>query len=299
MDKHYQSIKRVLWIILFANLAVAFTKIVLGISMNATSVLADGFHSLTDGSSNIIGLIGINFAMKPVDEDHPYGHSKYEMIGSLVIVAMLGFLSFQILLEIYQKVLNPVNPSVDPLSIAIMLGTLIVNLFVTVYEKKVGTEINSTILVSDAMHTRSDVFVTIGVITSMTLIYFGFPIWIDAFVSLIVVFFILKAAYDIFKDSSDILLDAKVVDEHEILVILKTLPEIKGIHHIRSRGTLQNLFIDMHVLTDDFLSVKEAHALSHVIEAVIQHHFSASIVQVITHIEPFSSSKHQAEGLLK
>lgn len=299
MDKHYQSIKRVLWIILFANLAVAFTKIVLGISMNVTSVLADGFHSLTDGSSNIIGLIGINFAMKPVDEDHPYGHSKYEMIGSLVIVAMLGFLSFQILLEIYQKVLNPVNPSVDPLSIAIMLGTLIVNLFVTVYEKKVGTEINSTILVSDAMHTRSDVFVTIGVITSMTLIYFGFPIWIDAFVSLIVVFFILKAAYDIFKDSSDILLDAKVVDEHEILVILKTLPEIKGIHHIRSRGTLQNLFIDMHVLTDDFLSVKEAHALSHVIEAVIQHHFSASIVQVITHIEPFSSSKHQAEGLLK
>ena len=299
MDKHYQSIKRVLWIILFANLTVAFTKIVLGISMNATSVLADGFHSLTDGSSNIIGLIGINFAMKPVDEDHPYGHSKYEMIGSLVIVAMLGFLSFQILLEIYQKVLNPVNPSVDPLSIAIMLGTLIVNLFVTVYEKKVGTEINSTILVSDAMHTRSDVFVTIGVITSMTLIYFGFPIWIDAFVSLIVVFFILKAAYDIFKDSSDILLDAKVVDEHEILVILKTLPEIKGIHHIRSRGTLQNLFIDMHVLTDDFLSVKEAHALSHVIEAVIQHHFSASIVQVITHIEPFSSSKHQAEGLLK
>ena len=299
MDKHYQSIKRVLWIILFANLAVAFTKIVLAISMNTTSVLADGFHSLTDGSSNIIGLIGINFAMKPVDEDHPYGHSKYEMIGSLVIVAMLGFLSFQILLEIYQKVLNPVNPSVDPLSIAIMLGTLIVNLFVTVYEKKVGTELNSTILVSDAMHTRSDVFVTIGVITSMTLIYFGFPIWIDAFVSLIVVFFILKAAYDIFKDSSDILLDAKVVDEHEILVILKTLPEIKGIHHIRSRGTLQNLFIDMHVLTDDFLSVKEAHALSHVIEAVIQHHFSASIVQVITHIEPFSSSKHQAEGLLK
>lgn len=299
MNQHYKSIKRVLWIILFANLAVAFTKIMLGISMGATSVLADGFHSLTDGSSNIIGLIGINFAMKPVDEDHPYGHSKYEMLGSLVIVAMLGFLSLQILLEVYQKVLNPVKPTVDFLSLAIMLGTLIVNLFVTVYEKKVGTELSSTILVSDAMHTRSDVFVTIGVITSMSLIYFGFPIWIDAFVSLIVVYFILRAAYEIFKDSSDILLDAKVVDEHEILVILKTLPEIKGIHHIRSRGTLQNLFIDMHVLTDDFLSVKEAHALSHVIEAAIQQHFSASIVQVITHIEPFSSSKHQSEGLLK
>lgn len=299
MEQHYKSIKRVLWIILFANLAVAITKIILGISINATSVLADGFHSLTDGSSNIIGLIGINFAMKPVDEDHPYGHSKYEMLGSLVIVAMLGFLSFQILLEIYQKLLNPITPTVEPLSLVIMIGTLVINLFVTVYEKNVGTKLNSTILVSDAMHTRSDVFVTIGVITSMTLIYFGFPIWIDAIVSLIVVFFILKAAYEIFKNSSNILLDAKVVDENEIKLILKSLPEIKGIHHIRSRGTLQNLFIDMHVLTDDFLSVKEAHALSHVIETSIQQHFSSSMVQVITHIEPYSTSKHQTEGLLK
>ena len=298
MEQHYKSIKRVLWIILFANLAVAITKIFLGLSISATSVLADGFHSLTDGSSNIIGLIGINFAMKPVDEDHPYGHSKYEMLGSLVIVAMLGFLSFQILLEVYQKFLNPVAPTVDPLSLAIMVGTLIINLFVTVYEKNIGTKLNSTILVSDAMHTRSDVLVTIGVITSMTLIYFGFPIWIDAAVSLVVVFFILKAAFEIFKDSSDILLDAKVVDEQEILLILNSLPEIKGIHHIRSRGTLQNLFIDMHVLTDDYLTVKEAHALSHVIEASIQQHFSGSLVQVISHIEPVSTSRHQNEGIL-
>ena len=299
MEQHYKSIKRVLWIILFANLAVAITKIVLGLSISATSVLADGFHSLTDGSSNIIGLIGINFAMKPVDEEHPYGHSKYEMLGSLVIVAMLGFLSFQILLEVYQKFLNPIAPTVDPLSLAIMVGTLVINLFVTVYEKNIGTKLNSTILVSDAMHTRSDVFVTLGVITSMTLIYFGFPIWIDAAVSLVVVFFILKAAFEIFKDSSDILLDAKVVDEQEILLILNSLPEIKGIHHIRSRGTLQNLFIDMHVLTEDFLTVKEAHALSHVIEASIQQHFSGSLVQVISHIEPVSTSRHQNEGILK
>lgn len=78
------------------------------------------------------------------------------------------------------------------------------------------------------MHTRSDVFVTLGVITSMGLIYLGFPIWIDALVSLIVGFFILKAAFEIFKDSSDILLDAKVVDEQEILLILNSLPEIKA-----------------------------------------------------------------------
>jgi len=291
VEKHYQSIKRVLWIILFANLAVAIAKILLGLSMQATAVLADGFHSLTDGSSNIIGLIGIGFASKPVDEDHPYGHAKYEMLGSLMIVAMLGFLSLQILLQVYEKLMNPVVPSVDLFGLVIMSVTLIINLFVTVYEKREGKRLNSTILISDAMHTRSDVFVTIGVITSLVLIRLGFPIWIDSLVSVIVVFFILRAATEIFKDSSSILLDAKVIEEDEILDILKPFTEIKGVHHIRSRGTIQMMYIDMHVLTDDMMPLKDAHALSHAIEKAIQEHFLGSSVQVITHMEPYSTSR--------
>jgi len=287
MNKIYAQIKKVLWWILLANLAVAIAKILVGMSINSTSVLADGFHSVTDGSGNIVGLIGIAFASKPVDQDHPYGHAKYEMLGSLIIAAVLVFLSFEIVLEAYSKFMNPVTPNISALSLIVMVSTLAINLFVTIIEHKEGVRLGSTILTSDAMHTRSDVFVTIGVIISLVMVKLGLPIWIDPLVSLVVVAFILKAAYGIFSDSSKILLDSKVIEEEEILRILKPLPQIKGVHDIRSRGTKQYVFIDMHILMDDRMPLNESHELAHQIEQLIQDNYSDLMVQVITHMEPY------------
>ncbi|MBN2849657.1 MAG: hypothetical protein JXK92_03290, partial [Erysipelotrichaceae bacterium] len=99
--------------------------------------------------------------------------------------------------------------------------------------------------------------------------------------------FILRAAYDIFKMASAILLDSKAADEKEIREALSVIPEIKGMHHIRSRGTEQNLFIDMHVLADKEMLLMDAHALAHRIEKTLQAHYQPSKVQVITHMEPF------------
>lgn len=283
-----KSIKRILWVILFANLAVAFAKIGLGTLSNSASILADGYHSLTDGSSNVIGLVGMSLASRPVDEDHPYGHGKYETLSSLLIVGMLFFLSFQIISEAISKFYNPVVPTIDVVTFVVMLSTLAINLFVTTYEYKQGKKLHSTLLMSDAMHTRSDVFVTLGVILSLVLIKLGLPIWIDPLVSLVVAGVILFAAYEIFKMASAILLDSKVVDEEIITEVVLRLPEVKGVHHIRSRGTLSNLFIDLHVLIDAQVSLIDAHYLAHTIERVLQDHFEESMVQVITHLEPFN-----------
>ncbi len=168
-----------------------------------------------------------------------------------------------------------------------MLSTLAINLFVTIFEHKEGVRLGSTILTSDAMHTRSDVFVTIGVIISLVMVKLGLPIWIDPLVSLVVVGFILKAAYGIFNDSSKILLDSKVIEEEEILRLLEPLKQIKGVHDIRSRGTKQYVFIDMHVLTDDRMPLNEVHELAHQIEKLIQENYFDLMVQVITHMEPY------------
>jgi cation diffusion facilitator family transporter len=240
MKNAYKSIKRILWIILFANIAVAMAKIGLGYAIDSASVLADGFHSLTDGSSNIIGLVGMSFASKPVDDEHPYGHGKYETLSSLMIVGMLFFLSFQIIGEAFNKFANPVVPTIDMWTFIIMAGTLVINLFVTVYEYNEGKKLHSTLLMSDAMHTRSDVFVTLGVILSLVLVKIGLPVWIDPLVSLIVAGVIIYAAYEIFKMASAILLDSRVVDPKIIADVVTHLPEVKGVHHIRSRGTLAN-----------------------------------------------------------
>jgi cation diffusion facilitator family transporter len=298
MKNAYKSIKRILWIILFANIAVAMAKIGLGYAIDSASVLADGFHSLTDGSSNIIGLVGMSFASKPVDDEHPYGHGKYETLSSLMIVGMLFFLSFQIIGEAFNKFANPVVPTIELWTFIIMAGTLVINLFVTVYEYNEGKKLHSTLLMSDAMHTRSDVFVTLGVILSLVLVKLGLPVWIDPLVSLIVSGVIIYAAYEIFKMASAILLDSRVVDPKIIADVLTRLPEVKGVHHIRSRGTLANLFIDLDVLADPSVSLIEAHNLAHTIERVLQDHFVDSVVQVIAHLEPFDPhhvSKHASK----
>lgn len=294
MNPSLKSIRSILLWILLANLLVAVAKIIMGSISQSTSILADGFHSLTDGSGNVIGLIGIALASQPEDDDHPYGHAKIEMLGSLIIVALLGFLGYEILIQALSRFQTPVTPQLEPLSFIVMMVTLIINIGVTLYEHQAGRRLNSTLLISDALHTRSDVFVTLGVLVSITLIKLGFPIWIDPLVSLGVVIFIFRAAYEIFKEVSPVLLDAKALDEQEIRLYLKGIPQIKELHHIRSRGTHQSIIIDMHVLAEDDMPLLEAHQLSHLIEATLQKAYEPKKVQVICHLEPVSATlKHR------
>lgn len=287
MSKNLKQIKKVLWIILVANLAVALAKIFLGMAVGSSAVLADGFHSVTDGSGNVIGLIAIAFASQPEDEEHPYGHAKIEMLGSLIIVALLAFLGFEIVKQAIDRFFNPVALSFEWTSFVVMLGTLVINGFVTVLEYREGKKLQSALLMADALHTRSDVFVTLGVITSMGLVALGLPVWVDSLMSLVVSFFIFKAAFEIYQEVGPILLDAKIVNEDEIRDILKSLTEIKELHHIRSRGTMSSITIDLHVLADDDMPLKDGHELSHRIEKTIQDAYPEKKVQVISHLEPY------------
>ena len=217
-------------------------------------------------------------------------------MSSLMIVGMLFFLAIQIVSEAIGKFTHPVAPTIDVWTFVVMAGTLVINLFVTVYEYNAGKKLHSTLLMSDALHTRSDVFVTIGVILSLVLVKLGLPVWIDPLVSLVVAAVILKAAVEIFKMASAILVDSKVVDEEAIKEIVMRLPEIKGVHHIRSRGTMAILFIDLHVLLDPDTSLINAHYLHHTIERVLQDNYPDSMVQVIAHLEPFDPN-HKPENV--
>lgn len=284
----FKSIKRVLWWILLANISVAAVKILLGIIMNSASVMADGFHSLTDGSSNIIGLIGIGMASKPVDEDHPYGHRKYETLTGLFIVGMLVFLGFRIIIEAVNRFMKPSLPEISVFGLIVMLMTLIINIFISRYERKKGKLLNSTILISDAMHTQSDVYVTISVIVSLLAIKSGAPSFIDPITSLIVAMFILKAAFNIFKVASGILVDSHVVEIARLENIVMSHKGVKGVHKIRSRGTPEDMQIDMHILAEPQLSLEHAHLLTHELQDLIRSELQTN-AEVIIHLEPFGS----------
>lgn len=286
MKDNYKEVSKVLWIILFANLFVAFLKISIGIIIKSNSMTADGLHSITDGSSNIVGLIGIYFASKPIDEEHPYGHKKYEMIAGIFISIMLIVVGIKVIVEGIQRLINPVKPNVALPYILILLLTISINIFVTTYEYKAGHKLNSQILISDSAHTKSDVFVSIGVLITLISIKLGLPPVIDSIVSFIIAGFIFYAAYEIFKDNSNILLDSAIVDTDRIIEIANNFDSIKDVHKVRSRGSNNDIHIDMHIMTDPELSVENSHELSHLLETKIKEEINPNL-QLIVHIEPY------------
>ena len=283
---NYKKVKRVLFIILLANLAVALLKILIGNIINSNSMMADGFHSLADGSSNIVGLIGIQFASKPIDKEHPYGHEKFEVLAGLFIAGMLFYIGIKVIVNTIDRVINPLIPVISVVSLLALIITLILNIFVSRYEYSKGKELNSQILISDSMHTKSDIFVSIGVLMTLICIKLGLPSVIDSIASFAVAGFILHAAYEIFMINSGILLDKVAIDTNKIETIVLSFHQVKNTHHIRSRGCGSALYIDMHIMIEPEMSIEKSHELIHEIEDKIKIEINKN-VQVIAHLEPY------------
>jgi cation diffusion facilitator family transporter len=172
----HQEVSRVLAQVLVLNLVVAAAKLVLGYSTGAVSIVSDGFHSLTDSASNIIGLVGLRAARKPPDADHPYGHRKFETLAAGAIFIFLVFAVIEIGRAALKRLAAPAPPEISWISFAVMIATLLVNLWVVRYEGGRGRALRSELLLADAVHTRSDVFATIGVLVSLVAVALGYPL---------------------------------------------------------------------------------------------------------------------------
>ncbi|MFZ2603768.1 MAG: cation diffusion facilitator family transporter [Candidatus Omnitrophota bacterium] len=281
---HYSRIRYILIVVLAFNWIVAFAKIIYGFLTKCTSMTADGFHSFSDGISNVIGLIGIHFACQPKDENHPYGHKKYETFFSLGIAAALFLVCFELLKEGIKRLLHPVTPNIDTLSFIIMLLTLGVNYFVMRYENKQGKILKSDILVSDSLHTRADIFTSLSVIVTLVAIKLGFPI-LDPIATLLIALFITNAALDILKNSSKILCDTIVIDEKKIIGIVLSVKGVKNCHKIRTRGRPDDINVDLHVQVSPDMRVDESHQICYMIEEAIKKNIP-EVTDVVVHIEP-------------
>lgn len=290
MNNNMKRVKSVLLIILFANVFVAVLKIVIGSIAKSTSLTADGFHSLSDGASNIVGLVGIWFASKPVDEEHPYGHKKFETLAGLFIGGMLTIVGIKVVVGAFQKFNNPVTPNITLESIIALFITLLINIFVSKIEYSEGEKLRSQILISDSLHTKSDIYVSIGVIITLIGIKIGLPPIIDPIASLVVGAFIFHAAYEIFSDTSGVLLDKAVIDSEKIKNIALEFEEVKDAHNVRSRGTEDEMYIDLHIMVDAYMSVEDSHTLATNIENRVKEELGENS-QVILHLEPYYEGK--------
>lgn len=290
-DKNYKKIQYILFVILILNIIVAVSKIVMGNISKSSAMSADGFASLADGLSNVIAIVGVYLASKPEDEDHQYGHGKIEIITGLIIGLFLLYAGFNVVMEAIGKIKNPVDINISPLSLLVMLFTLVINIIVAYYEYKKGNELNSPILIADSLHTKSDIFVTVGVIIALISIRLGMPYVLDPVASFVVSLMIFSAAYNVFKENINILIDVKIVDDKEVKNLVMTeYPCVKEMHKIRSRGTKNNVFMDMHIQVDPKMTVEESHRLMHNIERTIQKNIEEN-THVIIHIEPYFDNK--------
>lgn len=289
--ERYLKIRRVLIYVLLLNWGVAAAKLFYGWLTRSASMTADGFHSFSDGSSNVMGLIGIWIASRPIDESHPYGHKKYETLTSVGISILLFLVCFNVVREGVLRFLHPVVPRVNITSFLVMGITLAVNIAVMTYERRAGIALKSDVLISDALHTRADILTSSSVIVTLIGIKFGYPI-LDAIASLIISGFIGYAAVDILKESSRVLSDAVAIPIEEIEKVVLSMNGVRECHRIRSRGRPDDVHIDLHVLVDPEMHLHRAHHLSYTIENKIKRTIPG-VTDVVVHIEPFEEGEEK------
>jgi cation diffusion facilitator family transporter len=280
----YGAVAHVLWRVLFLNLLVAVAKLVFGYATGAVSIISDGFHSLTDSASNIMGLIGLRASRKPPDADHPYGHRKFETLAAGGIFVFLLFVVVEVARTALDRLRGGGAPDVTIYSFGVMIVTLAINLFVVRYEKGEGRRLNSEILFADAMHTRSDVFTSCAVLISLAAVWVGYPA-MDAIGGLVIAGFIGRTGWLIARETSHVLADRMVMAEDDIRRVVMSVPEVLGCHQIRTRGSADHTFLDLHVWFSGDTTLHEAHRLSHVVKDRLMERYP-QIRDAIIHIEP-------------
>jgi len=185
-SSRYSDVSRVLTHVLVLNLIVALAKIAFGYLSGAISILSDGFHSLTDTGSNVVGLIGIRAAERPPDEDHPYGHRKYETVAAAAVTIFL----FLLVLEVLRNAFNHLSgrtapPHISIVGFVIMAVTVMINIAVVKYESAAAERLGSEMLLADSLQTRGDVWTSIAVIVALAGARAGMPI-LDPIAALVV-----------------------------------------------------------------------------------------------------------------
>ena len=284
-DAGSPQVQRTLAVVLALNALVAVVKIAIGVRTGALTVLGAALESGLDMLNNIIGMMLVAVASRAPDEDHPYGHDKFETVGALGIVGFLSISCFELLREGFGALLSRQAPrGASATDIGLIVSTLVVNMFVVWYERRRGRELGSMFLLADAAHTSSDILVTVMALLSLSLSQMQWP-WLDAVLAIAVALIIARSGLHILRESIPILVDERAIDAAELRAVVSGVPEVRDVRSVRSRFTASGqLFAEVTVAVPGEASVDEAHNLADAVEAAIEREFGTS--QVTVHIEP-------------
>ncbi len=284
VDGRTVAVRLVLIRLLIANAAVVVVKFIVGLGTGSLAVLGDAVHSSVDALNNVLGLVVISLAGRGPDEDHPYGHQKFETVGALAIVAFLSVSAFELVKGSVMRLASGApGLQVEGIHLALLGLTLAVNVVVATYEARQGRRLGSEILLADAAHTKSDVFVTLGVLVGLVLARAGIP-WADPLIAMFVAGLIVVLAYGIVSRAIPVLVDQYAFPEETIRREAESVTGVARAYDIRSRGARDRAFAELTIAVDGSASVEQAHEIADGVEDHLRNRLR--LHEIIVHIEP-------------
>lgn len=273
-----------------SNTSLIIFKLWAGISMNSISVISEAIHSSIDLIASFIAFISIKKASIKEDEDHPFGHGKYENVSGFVEALLILLAAFLIIYEAGKKLFE--NSSVDNINsgLYVMLISSLINFFISMALFKSAKESNSIALEADAAHLLTDVFTSLGVFGGLILLKITHIKILDSIAALAVALLIIKTSVDLIRKSMKDLVDSSLDSEDikKIVNILNEYPKVKSYHKLRTRKSGNTREIDIHIQVIDTDSLTETHSICSSIEEKIGSVFPESYV--VIHAEPYNTS---------
>jgi cation diffusion facilitator family transporter len=283
-ETYHRGVRRVLLTTLVLNLAVVIGKLIVGLIADSLGVISDAGHSATDSVNNLVGLLIIRVATAAADAGHPYGHRKFESLAAFGVGSLLLFTCFEIAKSAVGRLLDPaaIDTEISRLTIGVMATTILVNIFVYLYERREGERLGSNYLIADSLHTRSDIFVSGSLLIGLFVIKSGLP-WLDPVFALIITGLIAYAGWQIFLRTAPVLVDAASLEPRRIENTVMSVPGVESVYHIRSRSDGQRFFIEFS------LSVKAEDVIrAHLVTEDVERRLAEELgpVHVTIHVEP-------------
>jgi cation diffusion facilitator family transporter len=279
-----RAVMQVLLATLAANYVIAAAKLAYGWHSGALAFTADGVHALLDGTSNVVGLIGMRVASAPADEGHPYGHQRFEAIAALAIGALILMGLYEIALRAIAALGGASTGAPGWDGIALAAGAFAINAIIARYESRRARVLKSAVLSADAGHTATDALGTLVLIAGSIAARYGVR-RADAIAAIIIAVLIARTAWTVLRDNVGVLADARRIDPDVIRRIARDVDGVRGAHKVRSRGSLEHVAVDLHIQVDPSMTVEEAHLLTHRVADRIRSEL-AEVRDVIIHTEP-------------
>lgn len=280
------QVKTVLIIEGLANLVMMGMKLAVGLVTGSAAIISDALHSLTDLANNVIAFIAIRLAEQPSDQDHHYGHHKFEQLAVFGLAVLLAVVALELVINAVKRYGEVVHQSYTGL--ALMLVILVINVALASWQHYWASRLDSDLLEADARHTLSDVLTTIVVIIGWQLAANGYY-WMDTVFAILVAGIILYLSFQLLQRAIPVLVDHTSHSPDELARAVEGVNLVEEVRQIRSRRARHGAYADVTITVDPRLSTAASHEISEQVEQTLAAHFG--IQDVVVHVEPAESNE--------